>query len=111
MAGIPGIYSSISTYSDDVRHKVTGLLANDTESWYASLRHLIESEELRRYIAKNARDDVLAKYNIEDRIGLWESAYESFASLTPNVEAAPWQTQSASQHQGRVKTDPVLATA
>jgi glycosyltransferase involved in cell wall biosynthesis len=109
MAGIPGIYSSIPTY-DNVIHKVTGLLANDTESWYASLKRLIKSEELRRYIAENARDDVLAKYNIEDRIGLWEDAYEKFAALTPNVEAAPWHKQSAYQAQGQAKTDPALVT-
>ena len=104
MAGIPGVYSSIDTYAD-VKHEDTGMVAHTPEQWYNSLKTLIEHEELRMWIAKTARADVLSKYNIEDKISLWEKAYESFASLTPNVEAAPWQTQSALQQAGQAKAN------
>ena len=104
MAGIPGVYSSIDTYSD-VKHEDNGMVAHTPEQWYNSLRQLIKNVGLRQHIARTARADVLSKYNIQDRIGLWEKAYESFASLTPNVEAAPWQTQSALQRVDQVKVN------
>jgi glycosyltransferase involved in cell wall biosynthesis len=92
MGGIPAVYSRMPTYSDVV-HGQTGLLAETQDEWYRSLCDLIEQEELRRHIATEARAAVLRDYNIEDRIVLWERAYEHFATLTPNVEAAAWQPQ------------------
>jgi len=109
MAGVSGVYSSIDTYAD-VKHEDTGMVAHTPEQWYNALRQLVKDGNLRQHIARQARKDVLSKYNIEDNISLWERAYESFASLTPNVEAAPWQTQSALQVQDQPKTDPVLVT-
>lgn len=110
MANIPGVYSSIDTYGC-IRHTDTGMIAHGEHQWYDAIKTLIEHKELREWIAKTTRKDVLAKYNIRDNIHLWETAYESFASLEPNVEAAPWQTQSALQRVGQIKTDPALVTA
>jgi hypothetical protein len=53
---------------------------------------------------------VLRDYNIEDKIVLWERAYEQFATLTPNVEAAAWQP-SASQQAGVDNPNPAIAKA
>jgi len=71
---IAGIYSNFPVYAGDVKHGVTGLLAdNDEESWYKAMRRLIEDSLLRKKIAENAYLHVLENYSVERAaLGWWE---------------------------------------
>ncbi|KKK96015.1 hypothetical protein LCGC14_2667030, partial [marine sediment metagenome] len=109
MAGIPGVYSNISTYNADVVHENTGMLANTPDEWYNHLKALVTSSTLRHDISRRAHDMVMASYNIQDRIGLWEQAYDGFATLPANVEAKAWQPYQY-QQQGRASASPVIAS-
>ena len=109
MAGIPGVYSNISTYNADVVHENTGMLANTPDEWYNHLKALVTSSTLRHDISRRAHDMVMASYNIQDRIGLWEQAYDGFATLAANVEAKAWQPYQY-QQRGAASANPVIAS-
>ena len=94
MAGIPGVYERFATY-DCVMDGDTALTAATEDEWYQAIRRLIEDEPLRRHMREQARSHVLNAYNIDNHIHLWQSAYERFAALEPNVECL---LQSASPH-------------
>lgn len=72
----PCVCSNVENYASTVTHEVTGLLAeNTTESWYNNLKKLVESEDLRNEIAKNASKLVRDEYAIGKNYALWEKAY------------------------------------
>ncbi len=76
--GAPGIYSDLPVYADSVRHGETGLLtANDTASWVAALRSLIEQPDLRRELAANARSYLHNQRILAVRATDWADALEA----------------------------------
>jgi processive 1,2-diacylglycerol beta-glucosyltransferase len=76
--GAPGIYSDLPVYADSVRHGETGLLAaNDTASWAAALRSLIEQPALRRELAANARRYLYNERILAVRAADWADALEA----------------------------------
>jgi len=79
--GAPGIYSDLPVYADSVRHGETGLLtANDTASWVAALRSLIEQPDLRRELAANARRYLHNQRILAVRATDWADALEAIWS-------------------------------
>jgi len=63
---IAGVYSDVEVYSDCVRHGETGLLVgNDTESWYRTLRRLVDDADLRKRIQRHARKEIEEHYSQE----------------------------------------------
>jgi len=62
--GAAGIFSNTSAYHGNVKHNKTGLLVdNDPNSWINAITNLLENDELRMAIAKNA-----SRYLFQNRV-------------------------------------------
>lgn len=71
---IPGIYSP-TVYDEQHFDGYFGLIAPDKERWYACLRNMIQSKELREDIANSAYGFVKRHKSLEKHIGEWVEAY------------------------------------
>lgn len=76
MLEIPMVLSDIPPYSECVEEGKTGFLAKSTTAWVKKLSKLIESEELRREIGKNAKKEVLNKYLIDKQLPKYKELFE-----------------------------------
>lgn len=64
--GAAGIYSAVPPYTEHVRHGETGLLvANREEAWAEALERLADDPELRQRIARQAGEEVRARFATE----------------------------------------------
>ena len=70
--GLPGVYSNMCVYNGIVKDGYNGFLAENDDEWFEKIEKLILDKELRRYIRKNALDNVLSDYKIEDRVKIWD---------------------------------------
>ncbi len=71
-AGIAGIYSNVSVYSECVQPDITGVLVdNDTEAWHAGLTTLIQDGARRRAMQNQARQYARAHYDLEKTCAVW----------------------------------------
>lgn len=81
MYKIPVIAQGFSTgdspYQKDIEHGVNGMIAMEPSDWLTMTLELINNPELRKTIGQNAYDYVVENYDINKRIGEWETAYES----------------------------------
>ncbi|UOF82074.1 glycosyltransferase [Caudoviricetes sp.] len=93
---VPGVYANVYPYANTVTHGENGFLAATTEDWVNYVSQLVESEELRREIAKNAHDTIEEKWSFQNNVGIWKNNYEemlnhadttTFRSLLGNEEA------------------------
>ena len=76
ISSIPAVYSNIEAYRESVVNNVTGILAsNDCDSWYRSIKLLIDNENIRHRIAKTAYHTVKEKFNLSAKIDLWNDVY------------------------------------
>lgn len=75
--GSPGVYSPVGGYADTVRHGVTGLLAtgNDEEAWVRCLLELALDASLREKLRAAAREDVIRRYLLKDRVAEWRDFF------------------------------------
>lgn len=55
------VASAVGAFEKMVVHNETGMLCEDNENWYATLKNLIENKEIRKTIAENAYRHVLKK--------------------------------------------------
>lgn len=62
---IPTIMSPVGVNEEIIQDGVNGFLATDVNEWVEKISLLIESEELRREMGKNARQTVVDKYSFE----------------------------------------------
>ncbi|MFM7143561.1 MAG: glycosyltransferase [Alphaproteobacteria bacterium] len=63
--GIPGIYSNVPVYAEDVRHLETGWLADhDEDSFAGALRAMIEDPALRRRIRIGSLQDASSRFSL-----------------------------------------------
>jgi glycosyltransferase involved in cell wall biosynthesis len=70
---IPAIYSNSPPYSECVRDRENGVLAeNSVLAWEEKISMLIENPELREKIALNARRDIDENYRFEDFVRVWK---------------------------------------
>ena len=60
---VPTIASNVGAFKDVINHNVTGLLCNDINDWYISLKNLINNKELRKIIGENAYNHCKVNYN------------------------------------------------
>ena len=60
---VPTIASNIGSFKNSIRHNETGLLCDNINDWYISLKTLINNQELRKYIGENAYYFCKRKYN------------------------------------------------
>lgn len=72
--GIPVIASNVQPYSDNIKHRKTGLIAKDPKEFGKHLRELIKDKELRKELAQNAKNDIENKHLYKKNIKLWEKA-------------------------------------
>ncbi len=63
VVGLPSVCSSRAEFVGIVEHGRNGMLADNRQSWFASLEALIVNKELRSGIAASAKDAVLARYS------------------------------------------------
>lgn len=66
MFGIPSVVSGTATHREVITEEETGLFADTREEWTAQLSRLIEDAGLRKSIGEAAREDVLARYNLDN---------------------------------------------
>jgi glycosyltransferase involved in cell wall biosynthesis len=76
LCGAAPVVSDVSAYRGTVRHGITGMMVdNSPRSWSAAIAQLVEEPELRRRIAVNAQEDVLAHHTLAaqagSRAGFW----------------------------------------
>lgn len=69
--GIPTIASDIVTYNT-IRQGETGYLAHNQSDWRKYLIELINDDEKRKKIGKNAKDYVIKERTIQSNIWIWE---------------------------------------
>lgn len=65
VVGVPSIVSATETHRQIVEDQVTGLLAANTDEWTSALRRLVANVELRRSVARQARDHALVEYSLQ----------------------------------------------
>ena len=77
--GIAGIYSNFGAYKETIRNDETGLLIknNTAEEWESALINLIENEDLRKDMVKNALNDIKYNYSIDSTTQLWDELLEN----------------------------------
>lgn len=76
--GLPVVASDTVSYRDTIEHGRTGFLARTHDDWVRHLRDLVNDPAMRSEIGQAAREAARA-WTIEDRITLWEQAYESLS--------------------------------
>jgi hypothetical protein len=67
LVGIPTVASPTQPYAAAIRHGETGFLASDDAQWYAQLRDLVQSSEMRISVGNRAYEAVLWPYGPERR--------------------------------------------
>lgn len=72
---VPSVVSKLEAY-DCVEDYETGMVGDSEDEFYDKLCELIDNEELRKKITKNAYDKNYEDYNLEKNITLWIDAYE-----------------------------------
>ena len=77
--GIAGIYSKMGAYNETIKNNENGILinTNTTEEWQTSLINLVENENLRKNIVKNAEKDVKYNYSIDSTVSSWTEIIET----------------------------------
>ena len=75
---IPGIYSEIGPYKENIVHGYNGLLVkeNTSQEWAENIITLAKDSELRKNILKHAKEDVNTNHDMSIAIQLWESVLE-----------------------------------
>ena len=74
LAGVPTVCSH-TLYGKEVTDGEDGLLATTTEEWVTQLSRLIESEDLRKQINRNARQKVMEEHTLEKNWANWPLAW------------------------------------
>ena len=74
---IASIMTDIEPYNQSVINRYDGLLIENTEeAWYNALKELIENDELRNSISKNAFNRVSREFSLENKSYYWKLIYD-----------------------------------
>jgi rhamnosyltransferase len=74
---VPAVFSDVPAYRHSVVHMQNGLLArNQIGSWTECLDRLIDDSELRRFLAANAYEQLLANRTLKQTSGQWLEAVQ-----------------------------------
>ena len=79
--GAPGVYSNLETYSGIVEHGRNGLLASSPDEWRECIIQLIEQEEMRYEMARNAQATIRADWLLSQNAYRWGDAYRGVAGV------------------------------
>lgn len=93
LANIPTIASNVGEYKA-IKHNVTGLLAYSESEWYFYLEQLIKDANLRKSLAKEAKQTVLANYTMSHNIHLWDETYRTIIDKYRNPQ---WQKSHSTE--------------
>jgi glycosyltransferase involved in cell wall biosynthesis len=63
--GLPTVSSPVGVHKDIIQNGVNGFLAHDNNEWYEIIKKLINDQDLRERIGKQARNTIENKYNLE----------------------------------------------
>lgn len=76
ICGMAGIYSDLAPYSNVIDGE-TGLLVKEhtPEAWYTAIKTLLDNNELREKIRRNAFNDVLKNHLIQNHYMEWYDVY------------------------------------
>jgi processive 1,2-diacylglycerol beta-glucosyltransferase len=80
--GVPGIFSSLQTYSQVITHGENGLLAASIDDWTECFTQLIENDEMRFQMATNAQSTIRANWLLSQNAFRWQEAFNSLAKGT-----------------------------
>lgn len=85
--GVAGIYSNIGAYGESIKNNKNGILIknNTSEEWQSALITLIENENLRKEIVKNAMEDIEYNYSIDSIVTSWEEIIETFVNTKKKI--------------------------
>jgi GT2 family glycosyltransferase/glycosyltransferase involved in cell wall biosynthesis/predicted Zn-dependent protease len=85
--GCAGIFSDLPPYNSCIQNGLTGLLVeNTTESWVNAIEQLISDPELRRSIAENAKQQVMANHTLLSGAHKYMEAYSSLITIEEPVQ-------------------------
>lgn len=77
--GIPGVYSNVGPYSQEVVHEYTGLLVSNTrEDWAKNIIRLIDDDILKEDIVFNSMNEIKKNYLIKDSVRQWKIIFSCF---------------------------------
>jgi len=80
-AGAVGVYSDVYLYNSVIEDERTGLLVggDKVESWVAAISRLLEDDELRRGILRQASADIARRFNFSKNIAVFQEFITSLA--------------------------------
>ncbi len=78
---IPTIMSPVGVNCEIIQHGVNGFLATTTAEWVDCISKLIESEELRKNMGKEARKTVIDKYSVSSQQGVYLKLFNELLGL------------------------------
>ena len=109
--GVPGVYSSVGPYKENIIHGVNGLLinTNSSEEWENNIIRLIEDISLRKNILKNAREDIKKNYLINISITQWEKIFECLHSTTKDIYYSEKEYSLLTKENESLKKQLILA--
>jgi GT2 family glycosyltransferase/glycosyltransferase involved in cell wall biosynthesis len=84
--GTPGVYSKLETYEQVVLHGENGFLATSQEEWHDHLIQLIENNELRYQLAKNAQQTIRENWLLSKNAHKWQTAYAQISEKLQQQE-------------------------
>lgn len=95
ICGIPGIYSDVAPYREEIRDGIDGLIvANTTQEWTSAIEAMILDEEFRLGIAQRCFERVRGEFCVDARAMEWDDLYRSFVATGPR-EAPPRDAKAA----------------
>lgn len=59
-----------------IEHEKTGILVDHPNEWYDWIRYLIDNEDIRMELVKNAQAEIREKYDMEKNYLLWKNAID-----------------------------------
>ena len=75
MAGIVGVYKGISPFTEVIKDGYNGMMANTHQEWVDKLSFLVENNDKRQEILKNATNDVEEKHDFDKEWCKWRDVY------------------------------------
>jgi len=88
LVGIPTIATPVEAFQHAIRDGVTGYLARNESEWYARITQLLDDDELRATMGRDALHDVLWRYGPERRIDIVSSLVEQTCARGPRAARA-----------------------
>lgn len=77
---VPAVLSPVGVNTSIVEHGKSGYLADTTEEWISVLSHLIDNQEVRREIGREARQVIWDRYSVHSQWPVYRKLLEGLIS-------------------------------